>query len=75
MSFLASKYAVITQFLECIDWEVVIDYLGFLQADDIGGIGINQCLQLMQAKANTIDVERDKFHKRSRYSVVKHHTQ
>ncbi|MNF01020.1 hypothetical protein D3C80_1999450 [compost metagenome] len=55
---------VVTQRLDLGERELVVVDLGFLQADDIWLVLIDQCRQLMGAGAQAIDIERDDLHGR-----------
>jgi hypothetical protein len=42
--------------------ELLIGYLGFLQADHVRLVFFDQGLQLMRARTQAIDIEGDDFH-------------
>ncbi|MNN72947.1 hypothetical protein D3C81_1890260 [compost metagenome] len=64
MAFLPMVMHVVTQRLDLGERELVVVDLGFLQADDVWLVLLDQCRQLMGAGAQAVDVERDDLHGR-----------
>ena len=62
MAFLAVIIGVIAQVADRLFRKLAVLNLGFLQAHQGGFVFAQQLFQLMQACANTIDIERDQRH-------------
>jgi hypothetical protein len=54
---------MVAHFPDIIGRKLLVPNLGFLQADDVGTVLVDHRLQLMQAGANAVDVERNDSHR------------
>ncbi len=63
MAFLAVEVHVIAQRFDFRLGKLLVRNLGFLKTDHVRLMFVDQRRQLMRSSAQTIDVERDDFHK------------
>ena len=54
---------VVTKVADFFYRKVQVGYLGFLQADDVRRMLVDQRFQLVESQAQAVDIERDNFHR------------
>ena len=71
MSFLPMIHSLISQIVKYFNGKVFILHLGFLQSNDVGLMLIDDRRNLVQSRADAVDIKSNDFHLQSQLSWQK----